>query len=144
MAVIRKPSKHQIVSYIDATLTRGENKIEAYKKHINPNIRSASSAIKRFEQSPDYIALMESLSIDNDQQLNIKVAKVRSKYVNLIEKNIDAMGDIIDSTEGMEINEKAKAVRLANETITAMQIVDGPKEPGNPAGKLNRGGAVMS
>lgn len=144
MAVIRKPSKHQIVSYIDATLTRGESKIDAYKKHINPNIRAASSAVKRFEKSPDYIALMESLSVDNDLQLNMKVAKVRSKYVGLIEKNIDAMSGIIDSTKDMEISEKAKAVRLANETITAMQIVDGPKEQGPPAGKLNRGGAVMS
>lgn len=140
--LIKGPTRDQMLAYIEATLIGKSTKKDAYLKHVNPDIKQANLAVARMEKLPEYQELYSTIATDDNLKMQTDVQRVQRKYVNLIEKNIDTMNGILDDVKNAEVKDKAVAVRLANETVGAMSIVDGPKGPQHP-GTLNKAAAVI-
>ena len=142
MLVSKTINRNSMIEYIQAVLVGGISKKKAYLEFIDPNSKDAAAAVNRMEKRPDFIKLHASIKADDALQMEKSVSRVKLKYVKLIEKNMDTMSDVLDNAEDMK--EKAIAVRLANETITAMGIIDRPTESTSGQPALNRGGVIIS
>lgn len=135
-----------MLGYINDVLLNGYTKKDAYLKNINGDIKQPSLAVVNMEKRKDFQEIYQSIISDDQLQMNGKIKKVQSKYVDLIEKNLDTAAGILDEvakTSGEDsLKNKAIAVRLVNETVGAMGIVQGPAQA-TPPGKLNKAGAVL-
>lgn len=136
----KKATRQQIVNYIEAVLYKNIPKIRAYQEHINDTLKNPHSAINRLEASADFKAIYATMAGDDDVILEKAIARAQNKYVKLVEKNIDKMANILDEAEntdreeGTGVKNQAIAVRLANETISAMSIVQGASPPASTGG----------
>lgn len=137
MSEVISPRKNRevIISYIEACLTKGYTKKAAYIQFVNPDAspKSVHSLIRSFEKGKDFQEIQKVLMEDDNLQLAVRMADVRRKFVGMVDRTIDTMGEIFD--EAKDSKEKAKAVRLANETVTALAVVSG-----NGGDTANKGG----
>lgn len=139
-----QPNREDILSYITDNIIGGLTKKDSYLKNINADIKDTNKAIQRLEKTDNFQMIYQSVVNDDSLKLQIKVKKVQSKYVELMDKNLDTAIDVLDAVKGTKgsITEKAVAVRLVNETIGAMAIVNGPTQAQKP-GELDRSGVIQ-
>lgn len=130
-----------MLAYINATLFEGMTKKEAYLTHINSTLSHPHQAVLALEKKPEFRELYDHIMEDDNARLQAKANKIKLKYASLIEKNIDTASAILDEVEDGELQDKAVAVRLVNETVGAMAIVSGTSQPTAP-GKLDKSGVV--
>lgn len=140
--VIQKRDK--ILEYIQATLTQGYNKKDAYLAFIDSDIKNVHSAINRLEKSKEYQEIYAVIVSDENYQFQMRTQKVKGKYLNLLEKNIDTADSILDDAKGEDLQTRGAAVRLANETLQALAVVSGGPpptgQPGHP--RLDKSGVI--
>lgn len=148
MAGKLSPNRENILKYAEATILNGESKSVAYKRHVDSAARNPAAAASSLEKRKEFKAIADVLETDSERELQYSATKVKKKYLNLMEKNIEAMSDTIktaqamDKTEGTAKN-TAMAIRLANETLTAVGgIVQGPVAPDKAQKKLDYSGFV--
>lgn len=136
-----KIAKEDMVNYIRATLIGGMSKRAAYSAHINFSIKDVDGAIMRLEKRDDFIELYQTI-VEADQSHGARLAmRVKAKYMSMTEKNIDVATSLLEDAESAE--EKAKAVRLANETFGAMAIIGVANPQDNTPLKLDKTGVVI-
>lgn len=137
----KQPSADQIIAYIHDILLQGSTKKDSYQKNINGSISNVHRSIGALERTQTFKDIYSSIITDNNLRMKEKVGKVKSKYLDLIELNIDTMTNVLKEagkTTGEDsLKNKAIAVRLANETVGAMSIVDGPQNA-QPPGALKK------
>lgn len=121
----------------------GMDKKAAYKKFINNKISHPSAAVSRLEKTPEFKSVYELMHGDDNIRMERAVKEVKRKYVNLVDKTINTMDGILDDVKDEGVNEKAKAVRLASETLTALNFVDAPQDPSKQQGAIDVGGMVL-
>lgn len=133
-----------MIAYAEAVHIQKFPKGKAYKAYVNDKVKDVFNAIGRLERNEEYKAIVTTILEDSNFQLDKKIANVRSKYVSLIESNIDTMQNVIKkASEEGQLKDQAMAVRLANETITAMSIIDGSREPSKPTqGTINKSSVI--
>lgn len=138
----QKHSKEKIVKYIEATMISGMDKKAAYKKFINNTISHPAQAVARLEKTAEYNSVYELMHGDDSIRMERAVKEVKRKYVGLVDKTIETMDGILNEVKDHDINEKAKAVRLASETLTALNFVDSP-QPSAQQGNIDTGAMVL-
>lgn len=131
----------KILAYIVDQIVSGLDKKSSYLKNIN-EVSKVHIAISRLEKSQQYEEVYASVMNDNNMLLKAKAQKARLQYVNLINKNLDLAESVVDSVKEGTVKDKGIAIRLMNETIGAMSIVDGPTQAQAP-GALNKGSVVQ-
>lgn len=131
MVIKSSLNKESAVKYIQAVSFKGYTKKAAYIQYIDPqcNTKNVHSLIASMEKKTEFTELAAVVLSDSSLQLQNDIARVRSKYVKLVEVNIDNMTQVLKDTQGKEIKERATAIRLANETVTAMGVVSGNATP---------------
>jgi len=133
--------RSKILSYIEATLTGGLTKKDAYLTHVDDKVKNPTAAVARLERSKEFQDIYHTLITDENYKFQESAQRVRSKYLGLIEKNIDTAGSMLDGAD--TTSEKAKAVRLTNETIQAMAIVANPTPADREGSKpINKSGVI--
>lgn len=138
----KKPTRDDIIGYVQDVVTNGYTKKDAFQKNIDNSIVDVTKAVIRLEKSEDFQAVYGVIMDDDTMRLNKKVKVIQGKYADLIEKNIDTASAILDKVKGGEVKDQAIAVRLVNETVGAMAIVNGPAQAQQP-GSLNKANAVQ-
>lgn len=137
----RQPSADKIIAYVHDILLQGMTKKDSYQKNINNSISNVHRSIGALERTQTFKDIYASIITDDNLRMKEKVAKVKSKYLGLIELNIDTMTNVLKEAAKSEgensLKDKAIAVRLANETVGAMAIVDGPNNA-QPVGALKK------
>ena len=137
-----RPTRDQILLYAEDALLNGLTKKESYQKNINADLTQIGHAVIRLEKSQEYLDIRDSLMSDDSLRLRKKAIEIRGKYAKLIETNIDTMQSVLEGVVAGEIADKAIAVRLANETIGAMSMVDAPQQVNQP-GSIDKSSAVQ-
>lgn len=132
--------RSKTLRYIEGVLIQGMTKSQAYKTYVNDSIKDASSAVARLERSKEFQDLQATLMTDENYKFKAAAQRVKGKYLGLIEKNIDKAGEMLD--EAGSTADKAKAVRLTNETIQAMAIVATPVPQQDGAAPINKAGVI--
>lgn len=143
------PTRAQIISYAEDVILRGKSKAESYRSNIDANEKNLHYQISLLERRKDFKAVAEVLTQDNDRMLMEQAMEVRKKYLSLMGKNIDSASRLLDKAEKADKQEDtakntAMAVRLVNETITAMAAVGGaPMTASNSTQQLDPSGIVQ-
>lgn len=141
------PNRDDVIKYIEATLFGGMTKKDAYMEYINPDIKNVHGAITTMENKKEFKDLYQALFSDDALKAQHTIQRVRNKFAGLVENNIDATSKILqDVMQDDKASQRSKsgAVRLANETISAMAVIQGAtpvEQDGNK--KLNRGSVVI-
>lgn len=140
---IQRLSRDQIVAYIEAVLFQGYTKKDAYLSHVNKDISNVHQAISALEKREDFQEVYRVLNSDGNLEVREAALRMKKKYANLIEKNIDKATDVLDEAE--TIKEKAAAVRLVNETVGALAPITNPGSAGvgDQPTKLKRGSVIV-
>lgn len=140
-------NREDALKYIEATLLGGMTKKDAYLAHINPNVKNPNQAITVMENKKDFIDLYQMVFSDDVLKIQHAAKRVQSKYVNLMEKNIDTAVVVLEEVNKKEstMSEKVIGIKLVNETLSAMSVVvNSGIAPGDQARpKLNRGSVVQ-
>lgn len=134
-----------MLAYIEATLLHGYTKKDAYLEFIDPASKNPTVMFSLMEKKKEFKDLYAVIYSDDQAQIMAKANTVRLKYVKLMEQNIDLMSEVMTEAKKTDgLREKATAVRLANETISAMAIVSGNGQPadGRKQPKLDAGGII--
>lgn len=148
MSLKLSPERERWVKYAEATILRGEAKPAAYRKYIDSSPSNVSVAIKNLEKRKEFKSIAEVLSTDSDRELEYLATKVKKKYINLMDKNIEAMSNTIDQAQKIDEEEgtaknTAMAIRLANETLQAVGgVVQGPVAPEKAQKSLDYSGLI--
>lgn len=137
----RSPSRDDIVAYIQATLFQGKTKADAYREFINPDIKNVTNAVYALEKRSEFVAVYQTLNSDGNLELQEMALRLKKKYGKMIERNIDTATELLDEAETNK--DKATAVRLVNETVGAMAVIQGPGQSPSDRSKLNRGDSVV-
>lgn len=137
-------SRDDIILYIEAILIRGYTKKAAYLEFINDKIVNVSDAVQKLEKKKEFQDIYDVIVTDANYAIQKKAQAVKEKYVDLVDENISLMRDVLkDASKSEDAKTKATAVRLANETITAMSIVDKPTDGSAPGqGQLNKSSVI--
>lgn len=120
-------NKEAAVKYIQAITYKGYKKKAAYIQYIDPNCnqKNVHTLIANMEKKPEFMEMVKVVMSDSSMELQQDVARVKGKFVKLVESNIDTMTQVLTGVKGKEMKEQATAIRLANETVTAMGAVSG-------------------
>lgn len=135
------PTSGDIVKYIEAILVGGFSKRQAYRDNINADIKNIDQAISVLERKAEFKALYETVLRDHNTRITSSIEAVKASYVDLIGTNIKVAKEVLEEAE--DNTEKARAVRLANETISSMAIINSNSQDDNGSGeKINVGNYI--
>lgn len=125
-----------MVAYAEAVLIKGYTKKAAYQEYVDDQVKDPKKAFMAMEKKKEFQEIWQTIAGDANAILQADITRVRTKYANLVEQNIDMASDILDDMKDNKetFKNKAAAVRLVNETISAMAIVSG----GTPAPEAPR------
>jgi hypothetical protein len=132
-----------MLQYIEATLMHGYSKKDAYLNFIDGTNKNPVAAANRLEKKQEYRDIYATVSTDENHQFQIRAQKVRGKFLKLVEKNIDTVDGVLEDVQAENLQSKATAVRLVNETVQAMSVVSGgaPEQRSN-APRLDKSGVI--
>lgn len=136
--------RDKVLDYIEAILVHSYSKKDAYLAFIDPECKNPHAAIARMEKRKEYQEIYAVVTSDENYKFLAKAQRVKSKFLNLVEKNIDTADKVLDDVKSSDVRSKATAVRLVNETVQAMAVVSGAggvaTQPGAP--KLDKSGVI--
>jgi hypothetical protein len=136
--------RDKVLQYIEAVLVNGYTKKDAFQAFIDSEVKNPHQAIAKMESKKEYQELYAVITSDENYKFQIQAQRVRGKYLNFIEKNIDTADQMLDDAKKEDLRTRAAVVRLSNETIQAMAVVSGGPQPPQQPGtmRLDRSSVV--